>query len=100
MGTLIMWLDCQKSLLVRQQSSHNYKYAGLFSGCIYEKWMDYAEVSFFPAMFPSLKANGPEFVIRCLRRVVSDCKYDILIFLIYIRDIPPLAVLSALSKKL
>jgi glycosyltransferase involved in cell wall biosynthesis len=66
---------------------------------LYEKWVRYAEVSYFPTMFSSLKENGPEFLIKALHRVILDInkkKFDI----VNVHSgFPALATLSALIRK-
>ena len=66
----------------------------------YEKWMNYAQVSYFPTMFPSLKENGPEFVIKALSKVISSKNKKSFDIVNVHSGFPALATLSALSKKL
>jgi glycosyltransferase involved in cell wall biosynthesis len=66
---------------------------------LYEKWMNYAQVSYFPTMFPSLKENGPEFAIKALSRIISE-RHKIPFDIVNIHSgFPALAILSALSRK-
>jgi glycosyltransferase involved in cell wall biosynthesis len=66
---------------------------------LYEKWMNYVQVSYFPTAFPSLKENGPEFIIKALNTIISDRgKRNFDIVNIH-SGYPALAILSALSKK-
>jgi len=66
---------------------------------LYEKWMTYTEVSYFPTMFPSLKANGPEFVIKALSKIISARRKRPFDIVNVHSGFPALAILSALSKK-
>jgi glycosyltransferase involved in cell wall biosynthesis len=72
---------------------------GFSHPALYEKWMNYAQVSYFPTMFPSLKENGPEFVIRALSRIISDRNKSPFDVVNVHSGFPALATLSALSKK-
>jgi glycosyltransferase involved in cell wall biosynthesis len=65
---------------------------------LYEKWMKYAKVSYFPTMFSSLKENGPEFLIKALRRVILDNNKRFDIVNVH-SGFPALATLSALIRK-
>lgn len=67
---------------------------------LYEKWMNFAQVSFFPTMFPSLKENGPEFLIKALRRIIFDKNTRSFDIVNVHSGFPALATLSALSKKI
>lgn len=72
---------------------------GFSHPALYEKWMTYAQVSYFPTMFPSLKANGPEFAIKALSKIISDRKKRPFDIVNVHSGFPALAILSALSKK-
>jgi glycosyltransferase involved in cell wall biosynthesis len=66
---------------------------------LYEKWMNYAQVSYFPTIFSSLKENGPEFIIKALIRVISDKNQRSFDIVNVHSGFPALATLSALSRK-
>ena len=66
---------------------------------LYEKWMPHAQVSYFPTMFPSLKANGPEFAIKALSKIISGRHKRPFDIVNVHSGFPALAILSALSKK-
>jgi glycosyltransferase involved in cell wall biosynthesis len=66
---------------------------------LYEKWMNYVQVSYFPTMFPSLKENGPEFAIKALSKILSDRHKRPFDIVNVHSGFPVLAILSALSKK-
>jgi glycosyltransferase involved in cell wall biosynthesis len=68
------------------------------NSALYEKWMNYAQVSYFPTLFPSLKENGPEFAIKALSKIISDRQRPFDIVNVH-SGFPALAILSALSKK-
>jgi len=68
------------------------------NSALYEKWMNYAKVSYFPTMFPSLKENGPEFAIKALSKIISDRQKPFDVVNVH-SGFPALAILSALSKK-
>jgi glycosyltransferase involved in cell wall biosynthesis len=65
----------------------------------YKKWMKFAKVNYFPTMFPSLKENGPEFLIKALNRILSDRNKSPFDIVNVHSGFPALATLSALSKK-
>lgn len=73
---------------------------GFSHPALYEKWMTYAQVSYFPVMFPSLKANGPEFAIKALSKIISDRHKRPFDIVNVHSGFPALAILSALSKKI
>jgi len=64
----------------------------------YEKWMPYAQISYFSTMFPSLKENGPEFVIKTLSKVVLDRGKKPFDIVNVHSGFPVLATLSAISR--
>jgi glycosyltransferase involved in cell wall biosynthesis len=72
---------------------------GFSHPAFYDKWMNYAQVSYFPTMFPSLKENGPEFMIKALIRIISDSDKSPFDIVNVHSGFPALATLSALSKK-
>ena len=65
-----------------------------------KKWMHFADVSCFSTIFPSLKANGPEFAIKALDRVISDSRKGCFDIINVHSGFPALGILSALSKRL
>jgi glycosyltransferase involved in cell wall biosynthesis len=66
---------------------------------LYEKWLNYAQVSYFTTMFPSLKENGPEFVLKALNRIISERHKRHFDIVNVHSGFPALAILSALSRK-
>lgn len=66
---------------------------------LYKKWVTYADVSYFPTMFPSLKKNGPEFILKVLHKVLINRNIQNFDIINVHSGFPALVTLSALIKK-